>query len=1035
MVKKYFYETFNLLYEGVADSLNIYQKEELYRLIFATSYEAVDFGYMYNDMVRKITSGNLPVHRKVAKRIYTIEGFEELRKSIEDNLYEKIKDKKDLFETLKKTIEKKDFVPVAYKNRIMRASYDDSYEASRLVASILVCNDYLDYACEKGKKDFLDVRFMRMDEDAPPLRYPKYITEVPTAISESIIGRDDDIKTLDKLLLKEKKNLIVSGVGGLGKTELVKLFLKQLCETEVQECEIDAVAWVHYNNEDLRFSLKQALHLQCELDEVWMKVQALSDRYGKRLLIVIDNIEKSDDEYLEKLGSLSSLILVTSRRRDLKGISNTLLLEPLSIEYCRELFYTYYEFDERDNEILNDVIELSAKLTIVIVMLAKVASLEELGLRELYNRLKDKGFKLSEEDISVEHERLTEDATIITQVCILFSLLNIGEREQALLTYISLIPNLKFDFVKAKRWFGIKKNSDLMKLFKMGLLEEVTIDKKHIYWMHSVIAASVREQQKNNLYNLSRTFVDILTEELDYERISGKEYEKTYLIPFSWSVADIMENHWADERDVNFLMNLFHVCFACSHYRLCAKLIDLVISIQSKGQEFDYNDLAYSYRNKVDLFLQFDMAGQAENLMQEIETLFDENDASPAERDILKYQYAILYQVKGEYKKSREYFQQCIDESESSDFEYSDRDKSTAYANMGRMLIDSGAFSEAYDYLKKAIELHGDNEEDADLMICYSSLASVCTELMHSGFGTTYVEEAVSCFEKVVKFREKNLGKHHADTAVVYHDYAFFWYVLGVYDKAYKYNEKAYAIEYELFAEHSITRLRSLNTKALIFFETNKQERALDIFEEIIQTAEAMSSDYVVDLADFQFNYAICLAEMEYYDEAKRMYEKCISIWAGLTDDDFRKLAEAYLGYANILIQEGNVQGAKENYKLAEKHILEDFYLMVDVMDNIALCSMVNDDIEEATDKFVELLNILLEYKAYDSETKFQLCNNLANVIKGEDEVEKEVKESILEKIHGEQALMEYVDEYFSKIKENLVQETEQTYQCLSNII
>ena len=40
-------------------------------------------------------------------------------------------------------------------------------------------------------------------------------------------------------------------------------------------------------------------------------------------------------------------------------------------------------------------------------MLAKVASLEELGLRELYNRLKDKGFKLSEEDISVEHERLT----------------------------------------------------------------------------------------------------------------------------------------------------------------------------------------------------------------------------------------------------------------------------------------------------------------------------------------------------------------------------------------------------------------------------------------------------------------------------------------------------------------------------------------------------------------------------------------------------------------------------------------------------
>lgn len=67
-----------------------------------------------------------------------------------------------------------------------------------------------------------------------------------------------------------------------------------------------------------------------------MKVQALSDKYGKRLLIVIDNVEKNDDEYLEKLGSLSSLVLVTSRRRDLKGINNTFLLKPLSMEYCRK---------------------------------------------------------------------------------------------------------------------------------------------------------------------------------------------------------------------------------------------------------------------------------------------------------------------------------------------------------------------------------------------------------------------------------------------------------------------------------------------------------------------------------------------------------------------------------------------------------------------------------------------------------------------------------------------------------------------------
>ena len=82
-----------------------------------------------------------------------------------------------------------------------------------------------------------------------------------------------------------------------------------------------------------------------------------------------------------------------------------------------------------------------------------------------------------------------------------------------------------------------------------------------------------------------------------------------------------------------------------------------------------------------------------------------------------------MYQVKGQFEKSKLYYQQCIDEAESTDYEYSNRDKATAYANMGRMLTDSGDYTEAHDYLRKAIELHGEDEDDADIMICYCTLA------------------------------------------------------------------------------------------------------------------------------------------------------------------------------------------------------------------------------------------------------------------------------------------------------------------------
>ena len=66
-------------------------------------------------------------------------------------------------------------------------------------------------------------------------------------------------------------------------------------------------------------------------------------------------------------------------------------------------------------------------------------------LHELYGKLLNKGFKLSEEDVSCEHERLLNDDTIIHQMCILFSLVKYSETDKTILTNISIIPNLRFN--------------------------------------------------------------------------------------------------------------------------------------------------------------------------------------------------------------------------------------------------------------------------------------------------------------------------------------------------------------------------------------------------------------------------------------------------------------------------------------------------------------------------------------------------------------------------------------------------------------
>lgn len=1008
MKQKLFYTAFSIICDELKTSLNFTQKEAIFNLIFGDLYSLAGVEIFDYDQFRKITPGINPIHSKVRKKLHTYDGFELFRSGIEKNCMPYLKN--SLAELIQ-IFNRSENIPQEIKSQLC-GKIDDDYYVSRTIAGILDCLDYSDYLVSKNKTKFIDVRYMRLSADNAPTKQPQCLTESPEN-GVDLIGREDDIDTLNNILIKKKENLLVTAVGGLGKTELVKRFLSEIRGKDVDECGIEAVAWVQYNNNDLRMSIKQAFRMKCDLDDVWIKMQNISDEYGKRMLLVIDNIEESDDEYLRKLSQLSCRILVTSRYRELSGFSERLELQPLSMENCRELFYRHYNFEERNNEILNDIIELTAKLTIMIVFIAKAAYTEGFSLLEIYTKLVEKGFKLSEEDVSCEHEKMHNNETIIKQMCILFSLIRYSDTDKTILTYISVIPNLKFDFSKAKNWFNIKKNSSLLKLFNTGILEHVTEKRTHIYWMHSVIAAAIREQQKEHLYELSRPFVTIISEELDTGETHGREYEKAYLIPFSWSIADIMENHWNDEKDTDFLTRLFHVCFACSNYSLCEHLINVIIEVQQNLVEFSVIELAYSYRNKIDLLLQFDRANEATELFKKVENLFRTHNVPKNDSEIMNSQYGIFYQIKGDYKKSHYYFKKCIKQAKASTSETKKYDLSTAYSNMARMLIDAGQLDDAYTYTKKAIEAQGDDELDSDIIICYSTLASICTEFMNRGYGTTYIQEAIDSFNKVIKFREKNLGKHHADTALAYHEYSYFLYVCHENDEALKYNKKARQIDIELFSEYSINVMRNSNTKALILWEKGDKEKASEIFDYIIEESEKMGNNYLVDVADFALNYTRCLAEIEDTKKSKDMYQKCISIWSSMSENGNMNLAVAHLEFGDILYNEQNISGATENYQKSVLYNTEDFYIMVDSMDSFAVCLLLLGKIDSGLEKFKELLEMLTLNKANDDETKYQLCNNLSFILNAQTEEEIELRNMLIEKIKDNEEIRDYINTFF----------------------
>ena len=578
MNQKHFYQAFNLLYQCSAPRHGITTKEDFYILLFRSVDEAIDEN-SDADSIRRITSGKSNLRVQTAKRLHTVEGFELLRKAVETYVFTDTSDNERTVGKILDIVRNDHNIPSTVKALVIENALESIYTLSRAVTAALVCLNYSDYMTRTGANQFIDIVFMRLYDDAPPADYPIFLTDYPSAGVETLIGRESDLDTLYKEI-NEYSYILVSAVGGLGKTELIKALLDRIHHTKITDTKIEYLAWIPYDNHDLRLSIKQAFSMEGDEDDAWAAMKQMAEAYRQRLLIVIDNIEKpEDDAWLNQLSSLPCHIIATSRQRSLRGFTHTFDLQPLTFEQCRMLFYHHYNDLDKNDEALHDIIVLTARLTIMVVFIAKAAYLEGIDLYSLYRKLVEKGFKLSDEDVSCEHEKMQNDETIIRQMCILFSLVQFTDADKTVLTYISVIPTLPFSYDKAKNWFGIKKNSILMHLFHVGMLEHSMDQRKHIYWMHSVIAAAVREQQKAVLYVTVSPFMYKISEELECGDNWGKGYTKLDLIPFSWSIADIMEDHLGNEDDATFLLRLFYVCFDASNYPICRQLIEKVLEI------------------------------------------------------------------------------------------------------------------------------------------------------------------------------------------------------------------------------------------------------------------------------------------------------------------------------------------------------------------------------------------------------------------------------------------------------------------------
>lgn len=296
-------------------------------------------------------------------------------------------------------------------------------------------------------------------------------------------GRERELFELREMLAQGGRYL-VSGIGGIGKTELMRQFIK-CC---VEERLVDYICTVQYEN-SLEDSLIKAfpevrgMDRQNNFREALTRIRAHA---GAGILLVIDNMNCGQEEQgWESFCELPATIFVTARQQKLEGFE-TYRIEPVGKEACALVFRDNYQrtLSDEDREALEEMTGREVwQHTLTLRLLGCVARTRGWTVPELLNRLKQ-----GEPHISLEGQ---DGYAGLQQVyCRTYEVSGLKKSMNRLLRAYAALPYESYSKAFAETYLqgflenGTDMGKSLEKLWEGGWMEK----RGNGYSMHPFIA-------------------------------------------------------------------------------------------------------------------------------------------------------------------------------------------------------------------------------------------------------------------------------------------------------------------------------------------------------------------------------------------------------------------------------------------------------------------------------------------------------------------------------------------------------------------
>lgn len=320
------------------------------------------------------------------------------------------------------------------------------------------------------------------------------------SVNRVFIGRKKEMVEIHERLSTESC-LFLEGIGGIGKSELVKQYGKHF------KGDYEHILFLRYT-ENLR---KTIMELEFVDDKPRMSDSDLFRkhyRFFKQLsddtLIILDNFDSIPEKealFHEFIAMPFSLLVTT--RSHIDEVPSYLVSEIENKEELLELFFAYAPKSRNKPSVVAEIIEEVYCHTLTVEMAAKTLMVSDITPEELLSALRKEGITLSNPGkVKVTKDSLTKNDRLYGHIQTLFALQRLSTSNIHTLRHMALVPQSGISKGRFHTWSAISDVNIINELIEYGWVQQDSENNR--VSLHPFLHEVIRDFTKPTLLNCSK---------------------------------------------------------------------------------------------------------------------------------------------------------------------------------------------------------------------------------------------------------------------------------------------------------------------------------------------------------------------------------------------------------------------------------------------------------------------------------------------------------------------------------------------------